>query len=66
MLGTGLTALDTEGPKVGSGFGTPAEIGKLLLERFMIVFEAASLLLLVAAVGAVVLAGRQRRREVSG
>jgi NADH:ubiquinone oxidoreductase subunit 6 (subunit J) len=66
ILGTGLTALDTEGPTVGAGFGAPAEIGKLLLERFLVVFEAASLLLLVAAVGAVVLAGRQRRREVSG
>ena len=65
ILGTGLTALDTEGPTVHGGFGTPAEIGKLLLERFLIVFEAASLLLLVAAVGAVVLAGRQRQREVS-
>jgi hypothetical protein len=32
----------------------------LLLERFLIAFEAASLLLLVAAVGAVVLAGRHR------
>ena len=32
----------------------------LLLERFLIAFEAASLLLLVAAVGAVILAGRHR------
>jgi NADH:ubiquinone oxidoreductase subunit 6 (subunit J) len=65
ILGTGLTALDTEGPEVPAGFGTPSQIGQLLLERFLIVFEAASLLLLVAAVGAVVLAGRQRQREVS-
>jgi NADH-quinone oxidoreductase subunit J len=60
VLGTGLKALDTEGPTVHSGFGTPAEIGNLLLERFLVVFEAASILLLVAAVGAVVLAGRTR------
>jgi NADH:ubiquinone oxidoreductase subunit 6 (subunit J) len=66
ILGTGLTALDSEGPTVHSGFGTPSEIGKLLLERFLVVFEAASMLLLVAAVGAVVLAGRQRKREVAG
>jgi NADH:ubiquinone oxidoreductase subunit 6 (subunit J) len=66
ILGTGLSALDTEGPKVDSGFGTPAEIGKLLLERFLVVFEAASLLLLVAAVGAVVLAARQRQRGAAG
>jgi NADH:ubiquinone oxidoreductase subunit 6 (subunit J) len=45
------------------GFGSPSAIGKLLLERFLIAFEAASLLLLVAAVGAVVLAGRHRSSE---
>jgi len=60
ILGTGLSALDTEGPTVGIGFGSPAQIGTLLLERFLIVFEAASMLLLVAAVGAVTLAGRRR------
>ncbi len=59
ILGTGLTALDSEGPTVHAGFGTPAEIGNLLLERFLVVFEAASMLLLIAAVGAVVLAGRR-------
>jgi NADH-quinone oxidoreductase subunit J len=59
ILGTGLSALDTEGPTVHSGFGSPAEIGTLLLQRFLIVFEAASMLLLMAAVGAVVLAGRR-------
>src|SRR5436190_10211892 len=60
ILGTGLTALDSEGPTVHSGFGSPAEIGTLLLQRFLVVFEAASMLLLVAAVGAIVLAGRQQ------
>jgi NADH:ubiquinone oxidoreductase subunit 6 (subunit J) len=60
ILGTGLSALDTEGPTVHAAFGTPAEIGKLLLERFLVVFEATSMLLLVAAVGAIVLAGRQK------
>jgi len=64
VLGTGLKALDTAGPKVGSGFGTPSQIGTLLLERFLVVFEAASMLLLVAAVGAVVLAARRRQPEV--
>jgi NADH-quinone oxidoreductase subunit J len=38
-------------------------VGKLLLERFLIAFEAASLLLLIAAIGAVVLAERRRRDE---
>jgi NADH-quinone oxidoreductase subunit J len=65
VLGTGLKALDTVGPKVGSGFGTPSQIGTLLLERFLVVFETASILLLVAAVGAVVLAARRRQPEVS-
>ena len=41
----------------------PASIGKLLLERFLVAFEAASMLLLVAAVGAIVLAGRKRSDE---
>jgi NADH-quinone oxidoreductase subunit J len=61
VLGTGLKALDSAGPKVASGFGTPGRIGNLLLERFLVVFETASILLLVAAVGAVVLAARQRQ-----
>jgi NADH-quinone oxidoreductase subunit J len=62
IVGTGLSALDSEGPTVHSGFGTPSDIGNLLLEKFLVVFEAASMLLLVAAVGAVVLASRQRAR----
>jgi len=57
---SGGPALDSEGPTVPLGFGSPAAIGTLLLERFLIVFEAASMLLLVAAVGAVVLAGRRK------
>ena len=60
VLGTALRGLDSEGPKLDTGFGSPANIGELFLERFLIAFEAASLLLLIAAVGAVVLAGRRR------
>ena len=45
------------GPTSSAGFGDPAAIGNLLLEKFLIPFEAASILLLLAAVGAVVLAG---------
>ena len=41
-------------------------IGELLLEDFLIAFEAASLLLLLAAVGAVVLAGRRPEPEALG
>ena len=67
IIGTGLSALDSDGPTLPAGFGTPSQVGNLLLERFLIVFEAASLLLLVAAVGAVTLAARSRTRaDVEG
>jgi NADH-quinone oxidoreductase subunit J len=66
VIGSGLSALDTRGAKVGAGFGSPGAIGKLLLDRFLIPFEAASFLLLVAAVGAVVLARRRRGLEELG
>jgi NADH:ubiquinone oxidoreductase subunit 6 (subunit J) len=63
VLGSGLSALDTRGADVGEGFGAPAQIGELLLNRFLLPFEAASFLLLVAAVGAVVLARKRRGLE---
>jgi NADH-quinone oxidoreductase subunit J len=62
LLGSGLKAIDgygagyTPGPRA---FGTPAYIGNLLLTRFLLAFEVASFLLLIAAVGAVVLARRR-------
>jgi NADH-quinone oxidoreductase subunit J len=63
LIGTGLETLDTRGAEIGPGFGSPGEIGALLLRRFLVPFEAASYLLLVAAVGAVVLARRRRGIE---
>ncbi|HMT05725.1 MAG TPA: NADH-quinone oxidoreductase subunit J [Solirubrobacterales bacterium] len=61
ILGSGLSALGSPGPDdVPSGFGTPEAIGHLMLEDFLVAFEAASLLLLIAAVAAIVLAGRRR------
>jgi NADH:ubiquinone oxidoreductase subunit 6 (subunit J) len=63
ILGTALSQVGSEGPTIPLGFGSPAAIGELLLERFLIVFEAASLLLLVAAIGAIVLAGRRNKSE---
>ena len=60
VLGSSLKALGEEGPKIPLGFGQPAAIGELLLEKFLIAFEAASILLLLAAVAAVVLAGHKR------
>jgi NADH-quinone oxidoreductase subunit J len=63
LIGTGLESLDTRGADLGPGFGSPGEIGSLLLRRFLVPFEAASYLLLIAAVGAVVLARRRRGIE---
>ena len=60
LLGTGLKALDSEGAQYNPAFGTPAQLGKELLTTFLLPFELASLLLLIAAVGAVVLARRRR------
>jgi NADH-quinone oxidoreductase subunit J len=63
LLGTGLEGIHGHGAGYVPGphaYGTPAYIGKLLLTRFLLVFEIASFLLLIAAVGAVVLARRRR------
>ncbi len=63
LLGTGLHGIDTKGSPYILGFGSPRYIGNLLLTRFLLTFEVASYLLLVAAVGAVVLARRRRGTE---
>jgi len=63
ILGSSLKAIDTHGPGLSAGFGSPAEIGQLFLTTFLVPFEAVSFLLLVAAVGAVVLAGRDEGEE---
>ena len=64
--GPGLKAIDGEGAPYKAGFGTPAEIGTLFLTKFLVAFEVASLLLLVAAVGAVILARRRSGLELRG
>jgi NADH-quinone oxidoreductase subunit J len=63
VLGTGLRGIDTRGAGYVPGFGSPGQIGDLLLTRFLLAFEVASFLLLIAAVGAVVLARRRRGLE---
>jgi NADH:ubiquinone oxidoreductase subunit 6 (subunit J) len=63
VLGTGLTAFGEEGAGWSPAYGTPARIGELLLTDFLLAFEVASILLLVAAVGAVVLARRRSGLE---
>ena len=60
MLGSALKGINTKGAPYIPGFGTPRHIGKLFLTSYLFPFEVASLLLLVAAIGAVVLARRRR------
>ncbi len=68
-LGSGLSVLDAKGAGFFPAFGSPAEMGRLFLTKFLLAFELASMLLLLAAVGAVVLARRRSGlddpREVS-
>jgi NADH:ubiquinone oxidoreductase subunit 6 (subunit J) len=71
ILGSGLSALDGEGAPYSAApgkasdtaFGTAAEMGRLFLTKFLVAFEIASLLLLIAAVGAVILARRRSGLE---
>jgi NADH-quinone oxidoreductase subunit J len=69
LIGSGLEALDTEGAPYKAGFGEPATVGRLFLTDYLVAFEVASLLLLIAAVGAVILARRRSgladAREIS-
>jgi NADH:ubiquinone oxidoreductase subunit 6 (subunit J) len=59
LIGTGLAGLDTDGAPYKRPYGEPAEVGRLFLTTYLVAFEVASLLLLVAAVGAVILARRR-------
>jgi NADH:ubiquinone oxidoreductase subunit 6 (subunit J) len=62
-LGSALKGVSEKGAPYVAGFGTPAHIGTLFLTKYLFPFEVASILLLVAAVGAVVLARRRRGLE---
>ena len=63
IFGSALPLLGKQGAGFFPGFGTPARMGELLLTKFLLAFEAASFLLLVAAVGAVILARRRAGLE---
>jgi NADH-quinone oxidoreductase subunit J len=69
LVGTGLEALTTEGAPYRTPFGEPSEVGRMFLTDYLVAFEVASLLLLIAAVGAVILARRRSglgdSREIS-
>lgn len=43
------------------GFGSPAVIGQLLFDKYLIPFEVTSVVLLVAMIGAILLTARRRR-----
>jgi NADH-quinone oxidoreductase subunit J len=60
MLGSALKGISGKGAPYVLGFGTPKQIGQQLLTTYLLPFEVASVLLLVAAIGAVVLARRRR------
>jgi NADH-quinone oxidoreductase subunit J len=60
FLGSSLKGISEKGSaNAPADFGTPQQIGQLLLTKFLLAFELASFLLLIAAVGAVVLARRR-------
>jgi NADH:ubiquinone oxidoreductase subunit 6 (subunit J) len=63
MLGSALKGIQHKGAPFIPGFGTPRHIGTLFLTKYLFPFEAASILLLVAAIGAVVLARRRAGLE---
>jgi NADH-quinone oxidoreductase subunit J len=59
LIGTGIKRIGTEGAPYKAGYGEPAQVGQQFLTTYLVAFEVASLLLLVAAVGAVILARRR-------
>ena len=63
VLGQGVSA-GSDLMQNTSGYGSPSAIGTLLFQKYLFPFEATSILLLAAMVGAVVLTGvrKQRRR----
>jgi NADH-quinone oxidoreductase subunit J len=66
VLGTALKGINTKGAPFSQAFGTPKQIGQAFLTQYLLPFELASLLLLVAAIGAVVLARRRRGLDDDG
>jgi len=62
-LGSALKGVKGKGAPYIPGFGTPGHIGRLFLTTYLFPFELASIILLVAAVGGVLLARRRRGLE---
>jgi NADH-quinone oxidoreductase subunit J len=57
----GIVPVSTD--PAASSFGSPAEIGKLLFSQYLLPFEATSILLLVAMIGAIVLTQVEKKRN---
>jgi NADH-quinone oxidoreductase subunit J len=55
----GLSALG----EVAEGFGSPASIGEVLFNQYLLPFEVTSILLLVAMVGAIVLTRSEKKSK---
>ena len=55
------TGPGTEAVAASAGFGTPAAIGDLLFNTYLLPFEVISILLLAAMVGAIVLTKKQKQ-----
>ncbi len=58
VLGSLVTKVRVPAPALGEGFGEAREVATLLFTRYILPFEVVSIVLLVAIVGAVVLAKR--------
>jgi NADH-quinone oxidoreductase subunit J len=50
-------------PALPANFGNPADIGMMLFNSYLLPFEITSVLLLVAVIGAIVLARIEKKRE---
>jgi NADH-quinone oxidoreductase subunit J len=61
ILFVGQNSLVSELGDVAKGFGSPASIGEVLFDRYLVPFEITSILLLVAMIGAIVITRREKK-----
>ena len=59
LTGGGAEGTPQQAVVLSPGFGSPAEIGRVLYTTWLFPFEVTSILLLIAVIGAVVLAKRK-------
>jgi NADH-quinone oxidoreductase subunit J len=63
VYGPGLSSVQPVTGAAASSFGSPAQIGTILFNKYLLPFEATSILLLVAMVGAIVLTQVEKKRK---